>query len=135
MNENKLKHLEFIQNVITRLNGNSFLIKGWSVTIVAALFALAAKDSDTRLLLVAYVPVFAFWFLDGFFLSYERRYRDLYEFMAERPAEDTNFSLKMPRMTWNSCWLATTFLSVNTLFHGLLFGLVVFLMAKLIPIT
>jgi hypothetical protein len=62
MNENKLKHLEFIQNVITRLNGNSFLIKGWSVTIVAALFALAAKDSDTRLLLVAYVPVFAFWF-------------------------------------------------------------------------
>lgn len=128
MNENKLKHLEFVQNIVTRMNSNSFFIKGWSVTIVAALFALAAKDSDTRLLLVAYVPVFAFWLLDGFFLSYERRYRDLYESVAARSAQDIDFSLRMPKMTWNSSWAAATFVSVNTLFHGLLFGLVVFLM-------
>ncbi len=34
------KHLEFLQAVITRMAGNSFLIKGWSVTLVAALLAL-----------------------------------------------------------------------------------------------
>ena len=34
MNENKLKHLEFIQNIITRMNSNSFVIKGWSITLV-----------------------------------------------------------------------------------------------------
>ena len=33
--ENKRAHLEMIQAVITRMAGNSFLIKGWSVTLVA----------------------------------------------------------------------------------------------------
>jgi hypothetical protein len=131
MSENKIKHLEFIQNIITRKNGNSFVIKGWSVTLVAALFALAAKDTDKRLLLVAYVPVFTFWFLDGFFLSFERRYRDLYETVSKLKEEQIDYNLRMPKETWASGWLACTFWSLNTLFHGLLFGLVVFLMRKL----
>jgi hypothetical protein len=46
--ESKLKHLEFIQNVITRMNTNSFLIKVWVATLVSALFALAAKDANQR---------------------------------------------------------------------------------------
>jgi hypothetical protein len=33
--ESELKHLEFIQGVIARLANNSFLLKGWSVTLVA----------------------------------------------------------------------------------------------------
>ena len=44
--EQKMKHLEFIQNVITRMNSNSFLIKGWAITLVSALFALAANGSN-----------------------------------------------------------------------------------------
>ena len=34
--ESKIAHLEMVQAVITRMAGNSFLIKGWSVTLVAA---------------------------------------------------------------------------------------------------
>ncbi len=44
--EAKLKHLELSQGVINRMAGNSFLLKGWSVTLVSALFALSAKDSN-----------------------------------------------------------------------------------------
>ena len=47
--ESKIAHLKMVQAVITRMAGNSFLIKGWSVTLVAALFALAAA---------AYQPAF-----------------------------------------------------------------------------
>ncbi len=50
--ENKIKHLEFIQIVITRMNVNSFFLRGWSVTLVAALFALAAKDFNMRRTLI-----------------------------------------------------------------------------------
>ncbi len=32
----RLKHLEFVQNAITRMNANSFH-KGWTITIAAAL--------------------------------------------------------------------------------------------------
>ena len=35
--EAKLKHLEFIQTVITRMATNSFLFEGWAITIAAGL--------------------------------------------------------------------------------------------------
>ena len=44
--EMKLKHLEFIQGIITRMANNSFMLKGWAVTLVAGIFALSSKDSD-----------------------------------------------------------------------------------------
>ena len=33
--EKKIKHLEMIQGVINRMAGNSFALKGWSVTLIA----------------------------------------------------------------------------------------------------
>ena len=39
------KHLELIQGVINRMAGNSFHLKGWSVVLVSALFALAASNA------------------------------------------------------------------------------------------
>lgn len=77
--EDKRKHLEFIQNVITRMNSNSFLIKGWAITLTSALFALAAKDSNNQYVIITYLSVPIFWGLDGYYLSLERRYRDLYK--------------------------------------------------------
>lgn len=44
-NENKIKHLEFIQLTIIRMNVNSFLVKGWLITLVAAVFVLSQKDT------------------------------------------------------------------------------------------
>ena len=44
MMENKIKHLEFIQSTITRMNQNSFQIKGWMITLVSALLALYASS-------------------------------------------------------------------------------------------
>ena len=41
-----IKHLEFIQNVITRMNTNSFQIKGWSIVVVSALLAIYASTKD-----------------------------------------------------------------------------------------
>lgn len=47
-NEEKIAHLGFVQGVINRMGGNSFLIKGWSITLMAATFALSAKDSNAN---------------------------------------------------------------------------------------
>jgi hypothetical protein len=49
--EEKRQHLEFIQNIITRMNTNSFQIKGMTVTIVTALIAIYASTTN---------PVFVF---------------------------------------------------------------------------
>ena len=66
--EQKLKHLEMIQGVINRLSTNSFLLKGWSVVLVAALFALAAPESRAAFVYLAYISAFVLWGLDGYFL-------------------------------------------------------------------
>ena len=78
-NDNKLKHLDYIQQDIARMASNSFLLKAWTVTLISALFALAAKDADKNYVLVAFFPTGIFWFLDGYYLSQERLFRKLYD--------------------------------------------------------
>ncbi len=67
--ENKIKHLEFIQSIVNRMANNSFIMKGWAITLVAALFALSSKDANKNYIVIAFLPVITFWILDGYFLS------------------------------------------------------------------
>jgi hypothetical protein len=106
--EQKLKHLEFIQAVITRMNTNSFLIKGWMITLVSALFALAAKDANVRYVMVTYIAIPAFWALDAFYLAQERQYRGLYDVVRKQQTVDFSMDAS-PYNTGRNTWLATIF--------------------------
>lgn len=77
--DEKIKHLEFVQNVITRMNANSFQLKSWMITIVSALLALFADSEKVLYVFVAVVPVIVFWFLDAYYLKQETLYRNLYQ--------------------------------------------------------
>lgn len=68
-----------LQGVINRLAGNSFLLKGWSVTLVSAVLVLSTNLADAPLIGVALLPVLTFWGLDDYSLAQERLYRGLYE--------------------------------------------------------
>jgi hypothetical protein len=87
---NKHKHLEFVQAAVNRMASNLFLLKGWSITLIAALFALAAKDANKFYILIAYFPLFIFWTLDGYFLSQERKFRALLEVAKVNPKGISN---------------------------------------------
>lgn len=76
--EERLKHFEFIQNVVSRMAQNSFILKGWVVTLASGLLALAAHQSDKRYVLVTYFCVPLFFALDGYYLHQERMFRSLY---------------------------------------------------------
>lgn len=77
--ENRVAHLGMIQLVIIRMAANSFLLKGWAVTLVAALFALASVDSRQEYALLALIPAFMFWGLDAYYLWQEKLFRELYD--------------------------------------------------------
>lgn len=77
------KHLEFIQSVINRHNSNSFMLKGWTITITAALYALAGLINEPNIVLIALSPIIMFWGLDAFYLSNERCFVDLYNAVAK----------------------------------------------------
>ena len=92
--EQKMKHLELIQEVIKRMANNSFLLKGWTVTLVTGILALASKDTDKQYLWIAYIPILMFWFLDAYYLQQERLYRSLYEKVRKIKNKNIDFSLK-----------------------------------------
>jgi hypothetical protein len=76
---NRLAHLELIQSVVSRLAGNSFLVKGWAITVSAAIFGFAINSHSWRLAASAAIPIVAFWTLDAYFLRVERLFRALYD--------------------------------------------------------
>ncbi|MEA1973026.1 MAG: hypothetical protein U9N34_07030 [Candidatus Cloacimonadota bacterium] len=131
--ESKLKHLEMIQGVINRMAGNSFLLKGWSVTLISALFALAAKDSNRFFIYLAYFPCLAFWSLDGYFLWQERMYRKLYQAVTKIKPESIDFDLNATKYEDQvDSWFLTCFSTTLRLFHGVIFGVIVVIMAIII---
>ena len=89
--ENKVAHLEMIQRVITRMASNSFLIKRWSVTLVAALFALTAVNMNVLFTCLAFFPIFMFWALDAYFLRQEKLFQKLYDHV--RLSDRVDFSM------------------------------------------
>lgn len=93
MEQEKIKHLEFIQNIITRMNTNSFQIKGWMITIVSALLALYASSNNYLYVFVAIVPTLIFWLLDSYYLRQERRFRGLYGDVIDTNKNITVFSM------------------------------------------
>jgi len=89
-----MKHLEFIQATITRMNQNSFQIKGWMITIVSALLALYANSENVVYILVAIVPAIIFWFLDAYYLQQERKFRGVYNDVAGLTSEDSRVEIR-----------------------------------------
>lgn len=100
--EDKRKHLELVQGVINRMASNSFMLKGWAVTLVAGIFALAGKDTDKLYFLVAYVPIIIFWGLDAYYLLQERLYRSLYDKVRQMEKDKIDFSLKATTQEFNN---------------------------------
>lgn len=116
----KEKHLEFTQGVINRMGQNSFFIKGWTVTLVSALFALAAKDASQKFVIVAYFPTIAFWLLDSYYLYQERLFRQVYDHV--RKVNSVDFSLNTKQFDkgffdWADAALSKTLI----LFYGIVF--------------
>lgn len=131
--EPKLKHLEFIQGTINRLSTNSFLLKGWSVVLVASLFALAAPKSALPFVFLAYIPAIIFWGLDGYFLWQERVYRELYNRVRKLDVEKIDFSMDTRDVSNDvEGWLEAVFSKTLIPFHGVLIGAIIVVMLILL---
>jgi len=125
----KIAHLELIQAVVTRMASNSFLLKGWSVTLVAALFALAADKSEVLFVYLAYFPAISFWILDGYFLHQERLFRKLYDHVRALDLSAIDFSMDTSPLTSKvDPWSAVCFSKTLRVFHGTIIGSIIVVM-------
>ncbi len=118
MSPEQLKHLEFIQNVITRMNTNSFQIKGWSIVILSALLAIFASTKNNYFFLAAAFPTLIFWFLDAYYLNQERKFRGLYNDVAgvsENPIDIKLFAMRPDLYVGGKYSYWSTFFSITIL--------------------
>src|SRR5215469_6682121 len=117
--EKKLAHLDMIQNVITRMAANSFLIKGWCVTLVSAVFILSAKDANTTFIIDAIFPALMFWALDAYFLRQERLFRKLYDKVRTTNEGNIDFSMNTaPFARQVSPWLRVALSQTLLIFYS-----------------
>jgi hypothetical protein len=124
--EKKIAHLEMIQGVINRLASNSFQVKGWSVLLVSALFALGAKDAQPTLVYIAFLPAVIFWALDGYFLWQGRLFRGLFDRARDVDDNAVNFSMDLQANVQDApTWAAAVFSKTLILFHGVIVSAVV----------
>jgi len=109
--------------------GNCFLLKGWAITLVAALFALSAKDTNHNYFLIAYFPVIIFWILNGYFLSQERLFRALYNHVRKLDESRIDFSMDTKNFQTNeNSWLRSIFSQTLVIFYLTLVGVMLITM-------
>ena len=87
----------------------SFLLKGWSITVLAGLFALSTTEQKTPALILAIILAIIFWLLDSFFLWQERMYRLLYDEVRQTKEEHIDFSMNAARFSKECKWYDAPF--------------------------
>jgi len=116
------KEIDLIQNCINRMAQNSFLLKGWTVSLVAVVIALAKDFNFMYLCLLLLLPVICFWYLDAFFLRTEKLYRKMYEWVIKNrnTTDDYLYDLNPHRFKKEvPCEFCTMFSKTLRVFYGI----------------
>jgi hypothetical protein len=95
---------------------NSFLFKGWAVTVAAGLSAFAAVDQRAAVLTIALMTTALFWGLDGYYLWLERGFIKLHKTVKAKAESEIDFNME-PDKTHGS-WFRTCFRPHIWIFYG-----------------
>lgn len=78
----RLKQLESLQGVVTRMAAQCATLKNYCVTISVAIAGFAITLQRPIVALLTLVPILAFAFLDARYLQVERRFRKRFDAVA-----------------------------------------------------
>ncbi len=118
------KEIDLVQDTIKRMASSSFLIKGWTITLV--LVTLLIKGSKYHVF-ISFIPLLVFWYLDAYFLQRENMYCKLYDWvLANRlKTEEFLFNMDANRFKKEVNNIVETMFSVTLgWFYGVIFILV-----------
>jgi hypothetical protein len=75
-----IEEIKVVQDIIKRMASNSFSIKTWTITLIVGTLLFKGNSNHT---FIAFLPLFAFWFLDAYYLQQERLFRKVYEWVIK----------------------------------------------------
>lgn len=86
------KEIDIIQNCINRMASNSFLIKGWFITLILGFITFGYEKLNFIILIIISLVISVLcWISDTFFLQLERKYRRKYNWVIENRNSNSNF--------------------------------------------
>ena len=118
------KEIDLIQGCINRMAQNSFMLKGWALTIFAGVTAFTKGENFSdpiTLVFTTIIPFVCFWILDTFFLRTEKKYRKMYEDMlTKRKINNTEGQYELnPKTIKVDCFLKVMFSITVVFFYGI----------------
>lgn len=93
-NQDKIAYLQLIQEPIGRMSSIFAIIKGFCITVVSGLLCLFFDKNNYFILIISLFTIVGFLPLDVYYLGLERRYRYLYNLVANNE-KDIDFSMKL----------------------------------------
>lgn len=93
MNDNQVKHLEMVQNVINRIANHKPQYKGWFITLIIAINVFAISKITYNQVILVFIVTLCFWIITSYYLYLERLYIDLYEDI--RLGKKTDFDMNI----------------------------------------
>jgi hypothetical protein len=119
-----IEEVKVIQDIIKRMAGNSFSVKTWTITLVLVVLVFRVKEAGNTNILIAYFPLFCFWFLDAYYLRQERLFRKVHDWITKyRLDNDDNvFNVNPMRFSKNVQHIVRIMVSISILpFYGAIF--------------
>jgi hypothetical protein len=130
LREYLFKEAEIVQDIITRMGTNSFLVKGWAITLIVASLLITGFSYHRY---VALLPWFLFWAYDAYFLRMEKLYRKLNDWLVDNRLKSEEFLLNMNKSNLENrfgkktpCLQQVMFSKTLVAFYGLLLVMIVF---------
>lgn len=120
-----IEEIKVVQDIIKRMASNSFSVKTWTITLVVA--TLLFKGSNNHIL-IAFIPLFAFWFLDSYYLQQERLFRQVHAWITtyRLTNDDELFNMNPTRFKDNVQTVPRIMFSISTLpFYGGIFTMLI----------
>lgn len=124
-----LDEAKIAQDIISRMANNSFLIKGWAVTLIV--ISLLFRGSYYHYF-VAFIPLIIFWRYDAYFLRLEKLYRESYDWLIENRLKTDDCFLEFDRNKLEErfgksipCLTQVMFSKTIIVFYGFLFLMIV----------
>jgi hypothetical protein len=116
-----IEEVKTVQDIIKRMAGNSFSVKTWTITLVVATLLLKGNNNH---IFIAFLPLFAFWFLDSYYLQQERLFRKVHNWVVDyrQNNDDQLFNMNPMRFKNNVQTVPRIMFSISTVpFYGSIF--------------
>jgi hypothetical protein len=137
LDADRLEYVKMIQTAIGRMAQNSFVLKGWSVTLATGILAVALGERQQAFAWLGLLPALAFWGLDAFYLRQEQLFRALHDNVcaAFGSASPVTFNMNTskvtnPPMPWRCLLFSKTIFGLHAPLVAVILAIAVFMLTR-----